>query len=303
MADIQSLDLAELENNPTAVAEAVADLIEVNGELLSDIVVDTQNLATDLQAIQDAKDTALADQQEISTVIKVEAENLKNEIADPIKSTALADQQEIADPIKTTALADQQEISTVIKPTALADQQEIADPIKTTALADQQEISTVIKPTALADQETITNTLLPQAQTDSQTLSDLIINLDDMVAQEVNNALSNLDFNVTDRSDKFTEASGWSKNNLRAHSFNGFMFFSFTLERINGTPSHTETCIEINDSNFYPLENYLYNTVSYQGDLAYCIQLLPNGIFRVLDPDNAGGNSYYVVIGGYYRFQ
>lgn len=153
-----------------------------------------------------------------------------------------------------------------------------------------------LKSTAQTDQQYISNTLKPQAQADADTLSDLV---DDAPSADV----LSLDLTVTDRSNKFDQQTGWLTNNhaLRAYSFLGFMFVSIN-NYTTSTPSSGDKVFQINDSDFYPNQRYSANTISYQRDSAFTLDITTSGEIIVYYPENPGSEAYHIVSSFWYRY-
>lgn len=166
------------------------------------------------------------------------------------------------------------------------------------ALEDVLEVSSgniaSLKSTAQTDQQYITNTLKPAAQADADTLSDLV---DDAPTADV----LTLDLSVTDRSSKFSIEAGWN-GSINAHSFQSLMFFNAIMYHSGGSPNHTETVIQINDSDFYPDTEYGFPTQGFQGDTSHYLTFLTTGEIKIYDPENVGSSTYYLNVNGYYAF-
>ena len=137
-------------------------------------------------------------------------------------------------------------------------------------------------------------------------LSELEYNASDVASAILNNAelsVTNQDFAVDNKTSIFERATGWNENYLTCFSFNGFMFVNISVYT-NSTPSNGDKFVTISDSDYYPDQVYSMPTIGHEGDTAYYIQLLTNGEFNLVMPDNdtSTGSTYYININGWYRF-
>lgn len=137
-------------------------------------------------------------------------------------------------------------------------------------------------------------------------LSDSLFNAGDVataVLAEANLQVTNNDLGVVDRSSLWSYGTGFANSNhgIRAYSFNGFMFISINCTSTS-TPSNGATVIQISDSDFYSNEKLSAPTVSYQGDLAYTLEINTSGTVNVLLPTNVSAVEYYIVANFWYRF-
>ena len=136
-------------------------------------------------------------------------------------------------------------------------------------------------------------------------LSELDYNASDVASAILSQAdlsVTNEDFGVTDRTSLFTVGGGFSVGNKQAFSFNGFMFISASFAR-SSTPGGSDALLSISDSDFYPINNTVFPTVSYEGDTAeYLTVSSSTGEFTVSAPENVSASAYYGVFNGWYRF-
>ena len=137
-------------------------------------------------------------------------------------------------------------------------------------------------------------------------LSELEYNASDVASAILSKAdlsVTNQDFAVSNVISKFTidSAWGWNTDNNHSYSFNGFVFFQFYVYKTS-TPSHQESVMQINDSDYYPNAVYNYNSMGYQGDSSQFVQFRTDGDVQINDPNNQSSANFYMTFGGMYRF-
>ena len=137
-------------------------------------------------------------------------------------------------------------------------------------------------------------------------LSDSLFNADDVataVLQEANLQVTNSDLGVVDRTSLFIKTSDIDTfTNVKAYSFNGFMFLQAILIKDNSSPAQHTDLAYINDSDFYPLYEVKFSTTSYQGDSTYNGYITTGGKIRVEGPSNEGDVHWRGVFNCWYRF-
>tara|TARA_B100001029_G_scaffold178932_1_gene186807 strand:- start:2860 stop:3288 length:429 start_codon:yes stop_codon:yes gene_type:complete len=136
-------------------------------------------------------------------------------------------------------------------------------------------------------------------------LSDSLFNASDVATAVLDNAdlsVTNQDFGVVDRSDKFTHSSSYSFNFFQAYSFNGFMFISFQCVTTS-SPTSGDAVSNINDSTFYPIAETVLPGIGYEGDsLNYLKIIASTGALEIYSPLPQGIVNFYITINGFYRF-
>lgn len=134
-------------------------------------------------------------------------------------------------------------------------------------------------------------------------LSDSLFNADDVataVLSEANLQIASSSLGVTDITNKFILGSNWNAYRTNAcHHFNGFVFFF--LSTYKDGVSNGDVMCSINDSDYFPYQDYYVNIHDYQGDTAEGIQIHTSGQFIVKNPSNPGSTNYHVNIQGFYR--
>ena len=73
----------------------------------------------------------------------------------------------------------------------------------------------------------------------------------------------------------------------------------------NGDPtaSADQVMWTINDSDYYPIEQYSTPSASHEQDSAFTITFAMDGKIKVEHFINTGGSNYHVVFNGFYRFE
>lgn len=136
-------------------------------------------------------------------------------------------------------------------------------------------------------------------------LSELEYNASDVASAILSAAdlsVTNEDLGVTDRSGIFDIDAAWSASTKIAYSFNGFMFVNFAVT-IGSTPSTAvDDIATINDSDFYPITEAVFPTISHQGDYALNIRIQTGGTVQVVWASNPGDATWYGIINGFYRY-
>ena len=138
-------------------------------------------------------------------------------------------------------------------------------------------------------------------------LSDSLFNADDVataVLAEANLQVTNNDLGVVDRSSIFQYKTGFGQHfDKVAYSFNGFMFISMGIIHNGSGITDGESPFEITDSDFYPIANHVFPTVSHQGDTANSLQIQSNGQVTIYSPvDSGNAGAWLGIINGFYRF-
>jgi|TARA_A100001015_G_scaffold57707_1_gene63516 hypothetical protein len=137
-------------------------------------------------------------------------------------------------------------------------------------------------------------------------LSDSLFNADDVataILNEANLQIANSNLQVVNRTSLFSPQNGYTvptDTSSGAYSFNGFMFVNFRLEK-TGSDS-TSACFIITDSNFYPSVLTTMPTISHEGDRANYVEFDTNGNVNVSIPSDQGGDTFHVIINGWYRY-
>jgi hypothetical protein len=136
-------------------------------------------------------------------------------------------------------------------------------------------------------------------------LSDSLFNADDVataILQQANLSVTNQDFAVTDQTSLFVTDSAWTpRTGNQAYSFNGFMFLSGVWST-SSTPSNGDNVFTISDSDYYPIKDSYFNSISYQGDNLWALIINSSGEGYIQDAQNNSASLFYVNINGYYRF-
>lgn len=136
-------------------------------------------------------------------------------------------------------------------------------------------------------------------------LSDSLFNADDVataILQQANLSVTNQDFGVTDKTSIFVTDSSWQDRSYnQAYSFNGFMFLS-GIWSTSSTPNNGDYVFTISDSDFYPIKDTYFNSISYQGDSLWSLILTSSGQGYIQDATNNSNPTFYVAINGFYRF-
>jgi len=138
-------------------------------------------------------------------------------------------------------------------------------------------------------------------------LSELEYNADDVasaILQQADLSVTNEDFGVADRSSLFVINSSniGSMDDLKAYSFNGFMFVQGRFGNSGSAPTSGDTLATISDSDFYPTYNAIAPVVSYQGDTASRFEIDTSGNLYVLDPTSAGDSHWRCTFNLWYRY-
>lgn len=137
-------------------------------------------------------------------------------------------------------------------------------------------------------------------------LSDSLFNADDVataILSEANLQVTNNDLGVVDRSSLFViDNSNGTISDVKAYSFNGFMFAQAFLNFSGYTPGNEDVLAEITDSNFHPSYEVIFSGNSYQGDSSTYGKIKTNGKIIVVYPVNAGDSTWRMVMNCWYRF-
>ena len=101
-----------------------------------------------------------------------------------------------------------------------------------------------------------------------------------------------------------TLGTGWTNSVRRTWVRDGTCFLYVSIYHTAGDPSHNETVLSIDSPAYYPVQDAIFPTVGYQGDLANQIYLLEsNGEFRILNPHNEADGYFYLNINGVFQFR
>ena len=134
-------------------------------------------------------------------------------------------------------------------------------------------------------------------------LSDSLFNADDVATAILNKAnlqIANENLQVVERTSIFSIDGSWSAD-IGAYSFMGFMFVHCFCAH-SGTPANNTTILTLSDPAFYPIEDTVFPTISYQSDSASFIIARTSGVFSVIDPNNESNATYHATINGFYRY-
>lgn len=135
-------------------------------------------------------------------------------------------------------------------------------------------------------------------------LSETTFNSDNIatsILQQANLQIANSNLGVTDISSHFTLQSGWTKNFEHILFFNGFVFWSGYYQHTGGTPSHGETFLTIDNSDYRPNSEFILPTSGHEEDTAARVHILTNGNITIQQPVNLGSTTYYVPVNGYWN--
>ena len=134
-------------------------------------------------------------------------------------------------------------------------------------------------------------------------LSDSLFNADDVataVLNEANLQIASNDLGVVDRTSLFVAGTDVTLYNMKAFSFNGFMFIQGRGE--DSSPGHNSTVMTISDANFRPSYQATMPSVAYEGDTMAMLIFQTNGNVDTSYPVNVGNASLFFVVNGFYRF-
>ena len=136
-------------------------------------------------------------------------------------------------------------------------------------------------------------------------LSELEYNADDVasaILQKADLSLTNENLGVTDIASILVAQSGWALEFEQMFAFNGFAFVCFRCSHAGGTPSHNEALLYLNDSDYHPIDTFLFPSVSHLGDYSQRVEVRDDGYFYVNSPAQDPTDTYYIVINGYFRY-
>jgi len=137
-------------------------------------------------------------------------------------------------------------------------------------------------------------------------LSDSLFNAGDVATAILSEAaleITNEQLGVTDRSSLFTiDNSNGTLTDVKAFSFNGFMFCQGFFSFSGYSPSHNETLGQITDSNFYPSYEVVFSGNSYDSDSSAQGKITTAGKFQAEYPVNPGDSTWRMVFNCVYRF-
>jgi len=135
-------------------------------------------------------------------------------------------------------------------------------------------------------------------------LSDSLYNASDVsqaIIDTIDLSVINTNLGVVDRSSIITPTSGFDFYYKNVYSFNGFMLVSIYIKH-TGSGVTTEQLGTVTDSNFYPITQAVFPSVSRAGDLAQAINFNTNGTIIVDEPVDANSDGWWSMINGFYRF-
>ena len=137
-------------------------------------------------------------------------------------------------------------------------------------------------------------------------LSELEYNASDVASAILASAdlsVTNQDFGVTDITDQITAGTDVTLYTDRtiAFSFNGFVFLS--VGGYGPSDIATNDVLLTFSNSYHPSNDYTFTTISHQADSAYVVVAKESdGTFRVIDPINNSGNSFYFGFNGFFRY-
>lgn len=135
-------------------------------------------------------------------------------------------------------------------------------------------------------------------------LSDSLFNASDVseaIVDTIDLGVVNTNLGVSDRGSIITSTSGFDFYYKNVYSFNGFMFVAIYIKH-NGSGVTTEQIGTVTDSNYYPIVQTVFPTVSKAGDLAQAININTDGTIIVDNPVDANSDGWWSMINGFYRF-
>jgi len=135
-------------------------------------------------------------------------------------------------------------------------------------------------------------------------LSDSLFNADNVataILSQANLQIASSDLGVADVTSIFTAGTDVTLYNMKAFTFNGFMFVQGRGE--DSSPAHNSTVMTISDSNYRPYYQTIMPSVAYEGDTMAMLIFQTNGDVQTSYPVNVGtSTSLFFVFNGFYRF-